>query len=141
MKTIVGLLCGLIFGAGLAASGMTSTDKVLGFLDVAGAWQPDLAFVMASALCVSLPGYIYFTKKGKTVFNTELFLPTNKSIDWRLLLGAAVFGIGWGVYGYCPGPAIASLAYFDVKAVVFVLAMVFGMFVGRQFSLRFAKKV
>jgi len=98
MKTIVGLLCGLIFGAGLAASGMTSTDKVLGFLDVAGAWQPDLAFVMASALCVSLPGYIYFTKKGKTVFNTELFLPTNKSIDWRLLLGAAVFGIGWGVW-------------------------------------------
>jgi uncharacterized membrane protein YedE/YeeE len=127
MKLIASLTCGIIFGAGLAYSGMTNTEKVIGFLDLFGNWQADLLFVMIGALLIS---FICFTilKGKKTIFNEKIILPSNKTIDKKLIIGSAIFGCGWGIYGFCPGPAIASLAYLRVDAPVFLLTMVVGMF-------------
>jgi len=127
MKNLIALVSGLIFGVGLAVSGMTDTQKVQGFLDLFGAWDYSLGLVMASALAVAFPASQLV--RGKSPFCVaEFSLPTNKNIDAPLLLGGALFGIGWGLYGYCPGPAIASIAYGKVEALVFVLMMVIGMF-------------
>jgi len=127
MKAIVGLLCGMVFGVGLAMSGMTDTAKVLGFLDVTGQWVPDLAFVMGGAVLVTLIAFRFVLKMKKPVLNRRFSLPGSSMIDGRLLGGAAIFGIGWGVYGYCPGPAIAALTYLDSKTAMFVAAMLVGM--------------
>ena len=127
MKAIVGLLCGMVFGVGLAMSGMTDTAKVLGFLDVTGQWVPDLAFVMGGAVLVTLIAFRFVLKMKKPLLNRRFSLPGSSIIDGRLLGGAAIFGIGWGVYGYCPGPAIAALTYLDSKTAMFVAAMLVGM--------------
>ncbi len=127
MKNVIALLCGLVFGVGLAVSGMTDTAKVLGFLDVSGSWVPDLAFVMGGAVCVTLLAFPLVLRRGKPLLSASFSLPLNKSIDGRLLGGAAIFGIGWGIYGYCPGPAISALLYLDWKTAVFVTAMLLGM--------------
>jgi len=127
MKGIVALLCGLVFGAGLAVSGMTDTAKVRGFLDLFGNWVPDLAFVMGGAVCVTLVAFRFVLKRDRPVLSPAFSLPTNTAIDSRLLTGAAIFGIGWGIYGYCPGPAISALVYLDSNTVVFVVAMLIGM--------------
>ena len=127
MKAIVGLLCGMVFGVGLAMSGMTDTAKVLGFLDVTGQWVPDLAFVMGGAVLVTLIAFRFVLTMKKPVLNRRFSLPGSSMIDGRLLGGAAIFGIGWGVYGYCPGPAIAALTYLDSKTAMFVAAMLVGM--------------
>lgn len=127
MKGIVGLLCGMVFGVGLAMSGMTDTAKVLGFLDVTGQWVPDLAFVMGGAVLVTLIAFRFVLKMKKPVLNPRFSLPGSSMIDGRLLGGAAIFGIGWGVYGYCPGPAISALTYLDSKTAMFVAAMLVGM--------------
>lgn len=127
MKGILALLCGTIFGVGLAMSGMTDTAKVLGFLDVSGNWDPDLAFVMGGAVLVTLVCFPLVLKMKKPVFNPRFSLPTSSYIDGRLLGGAALFGIGWGIYGYCPGPAISALTYLDSKTAMFVVAMLVGM--------------
>ena len=127
MKAIVGLLCGMVFGVGLAMSGMTDTAKVLGFLDVTGQWVPDLAFVMGGAVLVTLIAFRFVLKMKKPVLNRRFSLPGSSMIHGRLLGGAAIFGIGWGVYGYCPGPAIAALTYLDSKTAMFVAAMLVGM--------------
>lgn len=133
MKNILtGLMVGVIFGFGLAASGMTSTDKVLGFLDVFGAWQADLMFVMGGALIVTLVAFQWRKGWSKPFFDSQFHLPTNTAIDKPLLIGAVFFGVGWGFYGYCPGPALASLAYLKVDSVVFVLSMLIGMFVANK---------
>ena len=133
MKNILtGLVVGVIFGFGLAASGMTSTDKVLGFLDVFGAWQADLMFVMGGALIVTLVAFQWRKGWSKPFFDSQFHLPTNTAIDQPLLIGAVFFGVGWGFYGYCPGPALASLAYLKVDSVVFVLSMLIGMFVANK---------
>ena len=133
MKNILtGLVVGVIFGFGLAASGMTSTDKVLGFLDVFGAWQADLMFVMGGALIVTLVAFQWRKGWSKPLFDSQFHLPTNTAIDKPLLIGAVFFGIGWGFYGYCPGPALASLAYLKVDSVVFVLSMLLGMFIANK---------
>ena len=135
------LLSGLLFGAGLALSQMVDPNKVLGFLDVAGmpagAWDPSLAFVMIGALAVTAPGY-WLVLRRKAPFAAASFqLPTRKDIDAPLVGGAAVFGIGWGLAGYCPGPAIASLAFGRLESAVFVLAMLAGM---ALFGLRARKR-
>ena len=127
MKGIVALLCGMVFGIGLAVSGMTDTAKVLGFLDIAGHWIPDLAFVMGGAVVVTLIGFKLVLRLKKPVLNPRFSLPATTVINGRLLLGAAIFGIGWGVYGYCPGPAISALGYLDSKTAMFVAAMLVGM--------------
>lgn len=127
MKALTGLLCGLLFGTGLALSGMTDTAKVLGFLDLFGAWVPDLVFVMGGAVLVTLAGFFMVLRRSKPVLNRKFFVPTTRALDGRLLLGAAIFGIGWGVYGYCPGPAISATVYLDPETFVFVGAMLVGM--------------
>ena len=132
MKAIIGLLCGLVFGVGLAMSGMTDTAVVLGFLDITGQWNPDLAFVMGGAVLVTLIAFRFILRMEHPVLNTRFSLPTSSVIDGRLLTGAAIFGIGWGLYGYCPGPALAALTYMDSKTVMFVVAMLVGMALARK---------
>ena len=126
MKNLAALACGLLFGAGLALSGMTDTAKVLGFLDLFGDWVPDLAFVMGGAVCVTLVSF-RFVLKRRPLLAPGFTLPTRSDLDARLLAGAALFGIGWGVYGYCPGPALSALVYRDTATLVFVAAMLVGM--------------
>ena len=132
MNALAGLLAGWVFGFGLALSGMTDTNKVLGFLDIGGAWQPALAFVMGSAVLVTLLGFRAVRRMRKPLFDSGFHLPTRRSVDARLLLGAALFGTGWGIYGYCPGPAIVSLIYGEPNTVAFVVAMLAGMFLGNR---------
>jgi uncharacterized membrane protein YedE/YeeE len=126
MKNLAALFCGLLFGGGLALSGMTDTAKVLGFLDLFGHWIPDLVFVMGGAVLVTLVAF-RFVLKRRPLLAPEFSLPTRKELDARLLGGAALFGIGWGIYGYCPGPALSALVYLDPMTVAFVLAMLAGM--------------
>lgn len=119
-------IAGVLFGGGLAISGMTNPDKVLNFLDVAGAWDPSLALVMAAALAVAAPGFAWLGRRGCTFDAQPLPAPPGRNIDARLLGGSALFGIGWGLAGYCPGPALANLAHGMTEAVVFVVAMLAG---------------
>lgn len=127
MKGLTALLCGTLFGIGLAVSGMTDTAKVLGFLDVFGSWVPDLVFVMGGAVCVTLVAFRFIMKRDRSLLGELMSLPSNTAIDGRLLAGAAIFGIGWGVYGYCPGPAISALGYLETNTAIFVVAMLVGM--------------
>ena len=127
MRSIVALVAGLLFGIGLALSGMLDPVRVLGFLDVAGAWDPSLAFVLGGAVMVSAIGAVLARRMRAPVL-AELFdIPTARRIDSRLVSGSALFGIGWGLAGFCPGPAVAALSLLMPKALVFVAAMLFGM--------------
>jgi hypothetical protein len=132
MKALIGLLCGLVFGVGLAVSGMTDTAKVLGFLDLFGTWIPDLVFVMGGAVCVTLVAFRFVLKRKAPLIGKKFFLPTSTVLDGKLLAGAAIFGIGWGIYGYCPGPALSSMAYLDNETFIFVVAMLAGMTLANQ---------
>jgi len=127
VKNLTALLCGLVFGVGLAASGMTDTAKVLGFLDITGNWVPDLAFVMGGAVLVTLLTFPLVLRRAKPLFAEQFHIPTITLIDARLLGGAAVFGIGWGIYGYCPGPALSALVYLQPNTFIFVGAMLVGI--------------
>ena len=127
MKRIAhALVAGAIFGLGLAVSGMTNPDKVLNFLDVAGHWDPSLALVMGAALAVATPGFAWLRRRGCTLDGGALPAQPGSRIDRRLLAGSALFGIGWGLAGYCPGPALANLAHGSSDAIVFVVAMLIG---------------
>lgn len=127
MGALLALVAGLLFGVGLALGGMTDPKVVLGFLDVAGAWNPTLAFVMAGALAVTTLGYhLAFRTEGPWLA-VRFNLPTAHAIDGRLLGGAVLFGAGWGLAGYCPGPALASLPAAHAGTAVFVLAMLAGL--------------
>jgi uncharacterized membrane protein YedE/YeeE len=121
--------CGLVFGVGLILSGMTDPGKVLGFLDVAGIWDPSLAFVMAGAILIAFFAFRIAGKRTKTFLGGAMTLPQSRDIDRRLVAGSGAFGIGWGLGGFCPGPALVSLGAWQVKAAVFVAAMLAGMFV------------
>ncbi|MEI6984914.1 MAG: DUF6691 family protein [Rhodospirillaceae bacterium] len=129
---IVGLSSGLLFGFGLALSGMTDPLVVTGFLDLAGAWNPALAFVMAGALTVTAVGYRVIFKRGRPLWTDSFTLPTRTAIDARLILGAVLFGIGWGLSGYCPGPALASLSAATPGVAAFVTAMIIGLGIVRS---------
>ena len=127
MKAILhGAIAGALFGLGLAVSGMTNPDKVLNFLDVAGHWDPSLALVMGGALAVALPGFAWTRRRGRTLSGAPLPAPPAPTIDRRLLIGSGLFGIGWGIAGYCPGPALANLAHGSLEPVVFIIAMLAG---------------
>ncbi|WP_020405978.1 DUF6691 family protein [Hahella ganghwensis] len=136
MTQLIALICGTLFGIGLAISGMTDTHKVLGFLDLFGTWDPTLVFVMGGAVVTTFVGFHIVQKQARPAFASSFSLPVNKNIDRPLLIGAALFGIGWGLYGYCPGPAISSLAYLRPESLVFVLAMVTGMWLEKLCSER-----
>ena len=126
-ETITGLLTGLIFGLGLCLSRMTDPAVVQGFLDIAGAWNPTLLFVMGGGLAVTFLGYRYVLKQKKPLWTSKFPSPPTGTIDAPLLSGAAVFGVGWGLSGYCPGPAVASLASGRRVILLFIVAMAVGM--------------
>lgn len=125
-KNIAALLAGVVFGLGLAISQMVDPRKVLGFLDVAGQWDASLLLVMVGALVVTFPAYRLIARRSKPIFAPKFFLPTKSELDRPLLVGAAIFGIGWGLAGYCPGPAIAALGLGTWEAPAFVLALAGG---------------
>ena len=125
--SVSALVAGLIFGLGLVISEMVNPRRVRGFLDVAGHWDPTLIFVMVGALTVTALGYQLIFKHGKPLFETDFSLPINKLIDSRLIVGAILFGIGWGLSGFCPGPAIVGLSTFNLDIIIFVAAMIIGM--------------
>ena len=120
--------CGLIFGLGLLISGMTEPEKVLGFLDVFGAWDATLAFVMAGAVAVAGAGFALARRRSAPLLAQRFAWPSRSDIDAPLLLGSALFGVGWGLAGICPGPALVNLAGLTAPMIVFVVAMVVGMF-------------
>ena len=127
MQLIVAFASGLLFGLGLIISGMTNPAKVLGFLDLAGAWDPSLALVMIGAILVGVFAFRLASQREKSLLGDVMRLPTATQIDKRLVLGGITFGAGWGLAGYCPGPAMASLATGSIKPVIFVAAMLAGM--------------
>jgi uncharacterized membrane protein YedE/YeeE len=129
MNRITEFLVGLLFGTGLILSGMTDPGKVLGFLDLAGSWDPSLALVMGGAIMVAIFAFAVARKRTTTFLGGTMHLPTARDIDKRLLVGGLVFGAGWGLAGFCPGPAIVSLGAGQPKAAAFVLAMLAGMLV------------
>jgi uncharacterized membrane protein YedE/YeeE len=127
MPMIASLLCGLIFGAGLLISGMVQPTKVLGFLDIFGAWDPSLMVVMVAALAIAVPGFMLVNGRSRPLLATRSLWPTKRDIDLPLIVGAALFGVGWGLVGLCPGPALESLATLSLPVIVFVIAMAGGM--------------
>jgi uncharacterized membrane protein YedE/YeeE len=134
MRVIAALISGLLFGLGLTISGMINPAKVLGFLDAAGDWDPSLSLVMAAAIPIAAIGFAIGRRREAPLCAKEFVLPTKTAVDARLVAGALTFGVGWGLAGYCPGPALASLAFAGLRSLVFVAAMVVGMAVFRLMS-------
>lgn len=130
------LLSGLLFGTGVTVSGMVNPMKVLNFLDIFGQWDATLIFVMGAGLIVTLLGYQIIFRRSAPIFATSFRLPTSQDIDTKLLGGAALFGLGWGISGFCPGPAIASLVFGRMESITFVLAMSAGMILTKQIQNR-----
>ena len=127
MTIFASWLAGVIFGLGLIVSGMADPAKVLGFLDLAGAWDPSLAFVMAGAISVAAVAFAVARKRTVSFLGGAMNLPKTRRIDRRLVAGSLMFGIGWGVAGFCPGPGLVALGMGEIKALVFVVAMLAGM--------------
>lgn len=129
MFVLTSLLAGLVFGLGLIVSGMANPAKVLGFLDLAGRWDPSLALVMAGAIAVGSVAFLLVKNRPRSLLGAEMKLPTASHIDRRLVVGSALFGMGWGIAGFCPGPGLVALGMGESKALVFVAAMLAGMVV------------
>ncbi|SEB14327.1 YeeE/YedE family protein [Variovorax sp. YR216] len=134
MIVLASLLAGLVFGLGLIVSGMANPAKVLGFLDVTGHWDPSLAFVMGGAIAVGVVAFAVAGRRTTSLLGVEMRLPSARHIDRRLVAGSVLFGIGWGIAGFCPGPGLVSLGMGEVKALVFVAAMLVGMGVFELFE-------
>ncbi|MFT6984843.1 MAG: putative membrane protein YedE/YeeE [Psychromonas sp.] len=134
LKVIIGLIAGILFGAGMIISNMVDPAKVIGFLNITGNWDPSLAFVMGGALAVFTPTYHLLIKKRSHAINGEKFSWTsNTKIDRTLISGAAIFGAGWGVAGFCPGPAVASLGGGSITVFVFTLSMLIGIVFAKKY--------
>jgi uncharacterized protein len=118
---------GLLFGAGVTISGMVNPMKVLNFMDIAGPWDASLIFVMGAGLIVTMIGYRLVFRRGTPMFADKFRLPTLKTLDAKLIVGAALFGLGWGLSGFCPGPAVASVVFGQIESLIFVMAMATGM--------------
>jgi uncharacterized membrane protein YedE/YeeE len=127
MKLLSALVAGLLFGSGLLVSGMVNPAVVLSFLDVSGAWNPALAFVMVGAIAMAAPAYFFIRRRGPSRTSEALLRLASDRVDLRMITGAAIFGIGWGLAGICPGPGLVLLTGASVHAVVFVTSMVAGM--------------
>lgn len=134
LRNFTALLAGIIFGFGLVISQMVNPQKVLAFLDIFGDWDPSLAFVMGGALLVTAPGYYFLLKRNRPIAAPAYELPTAQNADFPLLVGAVLFGIGWGLVGLCPGPAIAALSFGGLTALIFLAAMAVGMAIFEIFS-------
>lgn len=135
-KALTAYLCGTLFGLGLSVSEMINPTRVIGFLDVAGVWDPTLLLVMVSALVIALPLFSFIRQYSQPFFSDQFMLPTKTRIDPRLITGAILFGIGWGMAGLCPGPAITALASLSVEIIGFVTAMLLGMWLSMQWQKR-----
>ncbi|WP_394250287.1 DUF6691 family protein [Vibrio profundi] len=140
IESAVSLVAGILFGAGMIISGMVDPTKVIGFLDITGDWDPSLAFVMGGALMVFAPFYQLFIKGRKQAVNGDpIDLVTNTKVDSKLVVGSSVFGIGWGIAGICPGPAITSLSSGSMEIVVFIMMMLVGMTIAKHVSIPFQR--
>ena len=135
MNKLISLISGTIFGIGLVVSQMINPEKVLGFLDLFGNWDPSLAFVMIGALIVSSPLFHLIKNKDKPLFAEKFNYSNNKEINNKLVIGSALFGAGWGLGGLCPGPAISSIALLNVNSIIFVVAMFVGFYLAKFFKL------
>jgi len=133
MKSLVMLISGLTFGTGLIFSGMANPAKVQNFLDFFGTWDPSLSFVMGGAIAVTMPGFWLITRRAKPFFNDVFHLPTRTDCDVRLVSGAAIFGVGWGISGFCPGPAVTAVPMAAQGTIVFIVAMLIGMAAAKYF--------
>ncbi len=133
-QNLVALAAGLLFGLGLGFAQMIDPQRVIGFLDLFGTWDPTLAFVMGGAVLVTLISFRFILRRPHPLLNRKFFLPTRNDIDRPLVLGAALFGLGWGLGGYCPGPAIAALGLGSANPVLFVVAMIAGSLLYKALS-------
>lgn len=136
MKLLLAYILGIVFAIGLGVSGMTMPSKVLAFLSINEHWDPSLIFVMIGGIAVYSLGFYFIKKKSKPIFEENFSLPLPSSVDRRLILGAAIFGIGWGLGGYCPGPALTSLSNGGTNVFVFVIAMISGMLLHNLLEMR-----
>jgi uncharacterized protein len=136
MRNIIALAVGLVFGLGLCISGMTEPAKVLGFLDLAGAWDPSLAFVMGGALAIGFVAFALAKRRRMALDGEPMQIPTARAISLPLIVGSLIFGVGWGLAGICPGPAIVDVGFLNARALVFVAAMACGMLATRLVGLR-----
>jgi len=131
MRTFLTFLTGILFGTGISMSGMANPAKVINFFDVAGTWDPSLAFVMGGALITTFFGYRFVLHRAKPVFESRFDVPENRRLDARLLAGAAIFGVGWGIAGFCPGGALPALGTLNTDVILFVAALIAGMLLAR----------
>lgn len=131
MRTFLTFLTGALFGTGIAMSGMANPAKVINFFDVAGSWDPSLAFVMGGAVFVTFIGYRLVLQRPRPVYEPTFDVPTNRKLDAKLLTGAGVFGVGWGIAGFCPGGALPALGTLDSRVIIFVAALIAGMLATR----------
>ncbi|MEH6523890.1 DUF6691 family protein [Sulfitobacter sp.] len=134
MRNILTFLIGILFGTGISMSGMANPAKVINFFDIAGAWDPSLGFVMGGAVVVAFIGYRLVLRRPSPVFEPSFDIPQNRRLDARLLTGAGIFGVGWGIAGFCPGGALPALGTLNAEVVTFVAALIAGMLVTRVLS-------
>jgi len=130
MTKLSSLISGIIFGVGLTISGMVNPQKVLGFLNIFDAWDPSLMFVMAGAILIFSPLHFTFKRKSRPIFAKSFILPSKKDVDRNLIIGAGLFGTGWGLVGLCPGPAISAISFLNINVYLFVLFMFVGFYLG-----------
>lgn len=134
-RNIVSIISGILFGLGMNISGMVNPENIIGFLDIFGNWKPELIFVMGGALAVFTPIYHFVIKKKSHALNGEEFsFPKNKKIDKKLITGSAIFGLGWGLGGFCPGPVVASFMSFSPIIFIFFISMILGMYLAIKFE-------
>ena len=136
MSKLISLFCGIIFGIGLVISEMINPTKVLGFLNFFGDWDPSLAFVMIGALIIVSPLFYLFKNKEKPIFSKNFSMSNKKEIDKKLIGGSILFGAGWGLVGLCPGPAISSIAFFNVNSIIFVITMFIGFYLSDKYVMK-----
>ena len=132
-KKIFSLLSGIIFGVGLVISGMTNPEKVIGFLSISHNWDASLIFVMGGAIIVTAPFFYLLKNEEKSLLGADINLSQKKDLDIKLLIGSSLFGIGWGLVGLCPGPAISSIALFEPITLIFLIAMLIGVLANKYF--------
>ena len=140
MRLFTSYLIGLVFGVGIAISGMANPTKVLNFFDLAGTWDPSLAFVMGGALIVTFIGYRFVLKRPAPLLSVSFQLPTRRDLDMPLIAGSAVFGVGWGIAGFCPGGALPALGTGRMEVFAFVAALLVGIFAAKVLQAALAKR-
>ena len=131
IQKILALLSGVVFGLGLTISSMTNPAKVIGFLNIFDLWDPSLGFVMGGAILIAAPFFYFFENKNHLVLTSKINLPNKSNIDFSLVIGALLFGVGWGAVGFCPGPAVSSIALLNPFSLLFVASMIAGFYISK----------